>query len=112
MWFITLIPFWSRKLGPDFSLFHIFSRVPSMLFSGLLLFLLKMLHCFLFGYSFGGHVTGANPPRPQFCFGVFFVFQSFAAVAESSVLRMRARICCSRVCSRFVLVCLFGSVQI
>ena len=79
-----------------------------MLFSGLLLVLLKMLHCFLFGHSFVGHVRGLTPPV---CFGVFFVFQNLAAVAESSVLRMRAGICCSRVCSRFGLVCCLDLVR-
>ena len=81
-----------------------------MLFSGLLLVLHKMLHCFLFGYSFVGHVMGANPPPPD-GFGVFFVFQNLATMAESSVLRMRAGICDSRVCCSFGLVCCLDLVR-
>ena len=58
-----------------------------------------MLHCLLLGYSFVGHVTGV------------FVVQNFAAVAEFSVLRMRAGICDSRVCCSFGLVCCLDLVR-
>ena len=40
-------------------------------------------------------MRGAKIPPPV-GFGVFFVFQNLATMAESSVLRMRAGICCSR----------------
>ena len=81
-----------------------------MLFSVLILVLLKMLHCFLFGHSFVGFVKGLIPPLVLTC--VFLFFRILAAVAKSSVLRMCAGICCSCVCSRFGLVCLFGSGEI
>ena len=57
-----------------------------MLFSGLLLALHKMLHCFLLGLSLVGSYGGQTPPPPV-GFGVFFVFQNLATMAESSVLR-------------------------
>ena len=61
-----------------------------MLFSGLLIALHKMLHCFLLGLSFVGSCGGQkSPPPPPVGFGVFFVFQNLATMAESSVLRMR-----------------------
>ena len=93
-----------EKWKPGFLSFHFFTRVPSMLFSGLLIALHKMLHCFLLGLSFVGSCRGQKSPPPS-GFGVFFVFQNLATMAESSVLRMRAGICDSRVCCSFGLFC-------
>ena len=102
---VSGIPFWSRKMETrisQFPLFHqgtfnaIFRSTHSPAQNASLLFAWSQLCWF---------VRGAKIPPPPSGFGVFFVFQILATMAESSVLRMRAGICDSRVCCSFGLVC-------
>ena len=52
-----------------------------MLFSGLLIALHKMLHCFLLGLSFVGSCGGQKSPPPSWFWRVFCFSEIFAAVA-------------------------------